>query len=80
MMKKSWVKTASFLLQESSKLPLDSKMTNLKKLKPRAASSLARPYQNPAPINYSNVNLMIPHKQREVSSSKKPFDQKTLDL
>jgi hypothetical protein len=62
MMKSNWVKTASFLLQESCKLPLDSKMTTLKKLKPRAASSLARPYRNPNSINYSNINLTIPNK------------------
>ena len=62
MMKSNWIKTVSFLLQESSKLPLDSKMTTLKKLKPRAASSLSRLYRNPASINYSNINLTIPNK------------------
>jgi hypothetical protein len=62
MMKSNWIKTVSFLLQESSKLPLDSKMTTLKKLKPRAASSLSRLYRHPASINYSNINLTIPNK------------------
>ena len=61
MMKSNWVKTVSFLLQESSKLPLDSKMTTLKKLKPRAASSLTRTYRNPNSINHSNINLTIPN-------------------
>ncbi len=62
IMKSNWVRTARFLLQESTNLPYDSKMTTLKKLKPRAASSLTRPYRNPASINYSNINLTIPTK------------------
>jgi hypothetical protein len=55
-------------------------MTTLKKLKPRAASSLTRSCRNPASINYSNINLIIPNKQKDASSSKKASDQKTFDL
>lgn len=47
-MKSNWVKIATFLTQESTKLPVDSKMTTLKKLKPRATSSLGRPYRVPS--------------------------------
>jgi len=62
IMKSKWVRAASILLQESSNLPIDSKMTTLMKLKPRAASSLTRTYRNSPSINYSNINLTIPTK------------------
>jgi len=51
IMKNNWLRAASILLQESSNLPIDSKMTTLMKLKPRAASSFARTYRNSASIN-----------------------------
>ena len=60
--KSNWVKTASFLLQESCKLPIDSKMTTMKKLKPRAASSLSKAHLNPSSISYSYLNLNIVNK------------------
>ena len=62
IMKNNWLRAASILLQESSNLPIDSKMTTLMKLKPRAASSLTRTYRNSPSINYSNINLTIPTK------------------
>jgi len=62
IMKSNWVRAAIILLQESSNLPIDSKMTTLMKLKPRAASSLTRTYRNSPSINYSNINLTIPTK------------------